>query len=92
LDVDAFEATQPDGINEWGDPKGFDYVDKIDVYYKDGTHYQVMDWSGNVANFAYVCSGFAEDGTGGYDTVLCFNRLVDMNQIDYIEIDGCKFR
>ena len=92
LDVDAFEATQPDGINEWGNPKGFDYVDKIDVYYKDGTHYQVMDWSGDVANFAYVCSGFGEDGTGGYDTVLCFNRLVDTNQIDYIEIDGCKFR
>lgn len=87
----AFEG-DPERLQEDGTYYG-DFCDmkNVDIYYKDGTHYQVENEVDNIDNTSYVCGGCArseETLCEYFDAVYVFNRLVDVNEIDYIDING----
>ncbi len=66
------------------------YIKNVDICYKDGTHYQVESVADNIENTAYICGCYRSEETVNefYDAVYVFNRLVDVNEIDYIDING----
>lgn len=81
----------PERLNSDGDYTG-DFCDmkNVDIYYKDGTRYQVESAADNIDNTAYVCSGPRDEEHvyDYYDEVCVFNRLVDVNEIESINING----
>lgn len=55
---------------------------KVEINYKDGTSYLVMDE--NVASYHYICGM-------GNNVITLFNRLVDIEQVDSITVNGVVY-
>ncbi|MBE5909062.1 MAG: hypothetical protein E7278_09545 [Lachnospiraceae bacterium] len=88
---DAFEGVpKPENREECTFPYSLCDMKNIDINYKDGTSYTVLSETENVENVGYVCGVFKGKGRmeDGYDAVYVFNRLVDVNAIESINING----
>ncbi len=58
----------------------------LEIKYKDGTSYIVMDAGNHIENNGYVLGGVSETWT-----MTAFNRIVDINEIQEIVVNGATF-
>lgn len=90
LDIDMSKGlglTTEEGYDPW-------YIYYVAVHYKDGTEYIVNEheYEGihscdvEIDNAAYECGGIDESHMR-----YVFNRLVDVNEIDYIQVNEAKY-
>ena len=61
-----------------------DQIHNLIINYKDGSEYVIN--GDNISNYAYACSS-----SDGSEISLIFNRLVDVEKIEFVQINGTKF-
>lgn len=61
-----------------------DEIHNLIIRYKDGSEYVIN--GDNISNYAYACSS-----SDGSEISLIFNRLVDVERIEFVQINGAKF-
>ena len=91
FDLDTCFEGKPDCLREDGTYYGdLCDIEIVDIYYKDGTCYHVENTEENIENATYICGCYrSEETVHDYmDAVYVFNRLVDVNQIDRIDVNG----
>ena len=61
---------------------------KVSIHYTDGSVYEVYDKDTNIDNTSYMLGGVGEN----YSVItMNLNRLVDVNQVDYITVNDVKY-
>ena len=61
---------------------------KVSIHYTDGSVYEVYDKDTNIDNTSYMLGGVGEN----YSVItMNLNRLVDVNQVDYITVNDMKY-
>lgn len=61
-----------------------DQIHNLIINYNDGSEYIIN--GDNLSNYAYACSSF-----DGSEISLIFNRLVDVERIEFVQMNGTKF-
>lgn len=85
-----------DLVHHYDDGTYVEDIYYIEIFYKDGSSYVVLDRDSNeegehtcdveINNSAYAC------GTLDNHDIYVFNRLVDVDEIDYIQVDEVEYR
>lgn len=59
--------------------------EKVEICYLDGSSYVVINDEENIDNSGYIC------GSGGSDHAIAFNRLVNVDQVESVVVNGEDF-